>query len=258
MNLGLVGKVALVTGSSRGIGRAIALALASEGCKLALCARSAEPLERALEEVRATGVEAIAEIADVRSRQEVETLVERCGAELGGIDIVINNVGGSAGGASLLETKDEDWVETFDLNLFHAVRVTRAALPHMRARGGGSVVIISSISGWNPGPQAQYGAAKAAEIFLAGALALELAEYGVRVNAVAPGSIFFAGGGWERFKGDNPDLFARFEERELPAGRLGTPEEVADVVAFLVSARARWVNGAMIPVDGAQGRPAAF
>ena len=100
--------------------------------------------------------------------------------------------------------------------------------------------------------------ANAAEIFLAGALALELAEYNVRVNAVAPGSIYFPGGGWERFREENPEAFACFEEREQPAGRLGAPEEVADVVAFLVSQRACWVNGAMIPVDGAQGRPAAF
>ena len=120
------------------------------------------------------------------------------------------------------------------------------------------MVIVSSISGWKPGPQAQYGAAKAAENFLAGALALELAASEVRVNAVAPGSIFFPGGGWERFKEEQPEEFAGFEARELPAGRLGRPEEVADVVAFLVSERANWVNGAMIPVDGAQGRPAAF
>ena len=149
-------------------------------------------------------------------------------------------------------------METFDLNVFHAVRTTRAALPYMRQRGGGAVVIVSSISGWKPGPKSQYGSAKAAEIFLAGALALELAECGVRVNTVAPGSIFFSGGGWARFQEEQPEHFAQFVKREFPAGRLGTPEEVADVVAFLVSERANWINGAMIPVDGAQGRPTAF
>ena len=120
------------------------------------------------------------------------------------------------------------------------------------------MVIVSSISGWKPGPKSQYGSAKAAEIFLASALALELAEYNVRVNAIAPGSIFFPGSGWQTFKEEHPEAFAHFEERELPAGRLGAPEEVADVVAFLVSQRAHWINGAMIPVDGAQGRPSAF
>ena len=258
MDLGLAGKVALVTGGSRGIGRAIALALAGEGCKVAICARGEEQLARTLEEIQIAGVDAIAGVADVQSQQEVEAVVARCVEELGGVDILINNVGGSAGGASLLESTDEDWAQTFDLNLFHAVRATRAALPYMRERGGGAVVIVSSISGWKPGPKSQYGSAKAAEIFLAGALALELAGDNIRVNAVAPGSIYFQGGGWQRFQEEDPESFARFTDRELPAGRLGAPEEVADVVTFLVSQRACWVNGAMIPVDGAQGRPSAF
>ena len=258
MDLGLKDNVALITGGSRGIGRAIALALAKEGCKVAICARNEAPLKRALQQVRATGAEAIAAVADVRSRKEVEAVVARCAAEWGGVDILVNNVGGAAGGQSLLETADEDWAATFDLNALHAVRTTRAVLPYMRQRGRGAVVIVASISGWKPGPKAQYGSAKAAEIFLAGALALELAECGVRVNAVAPGSIFFPGGGWARFQEEQPERFAQFVDRELPAGRLGTPEEVADVVAFLVSERANWINGAMIPVDGAQGRPTAF
>ena len=258
MDLGLADKVALVTGGSRGIGRAIGLTLADEGCKVAICARGEEQLAQALAEIRARGVEAIAAVADVRSPQQIEAVVDRCVAELGGVDVLINNVGGSAGGASLLDSTDEDWAETFDLNLFHAVRATRAVLPSMRENGGGSVVIVSSISGWKPGPKSQYGSAKAAEIFLASALALELAEYNVRVNAIAPGSIFFPGGGWQTFEEEHPEAFTHFEERELPAGRLGAPEEVADVVAFLVSQRANWINGAMIPVDGAQGRPSAF
>jgi 3-oxoacyl-[acyl-carrier protein] reductase len=257
MDLGLRGKVALVTGGSRGIGRSIALSLAAEGCALGLCARGSEQLEAALGEVRALGARAFGCTADVKVAGQVEDFVRRSADELGGVDILVANVGGAAGGA-LLESSDQDWRETFEVNLFHAVRAIRAAVPFMEERGGGAVAIISSISGWKPGPRTQYGAAKAGEIFLASGLALELAEAKIRVNTISPGSILFPGGGWERFRADHPEKFARFEERELPARRLGTPEEVAPVVSFLVSPRASWINGAMIPVDGAQGRPGAF
>jgi 3-oxoacyl-[acyl-carrier protein] reductase len=169
----------------------------------------------------------------------------------------VANVGGTVGGG-LLESTPEEWLRTFDLNTFHAVRTIRAAVPHLAARGGGSIVIIASISGWKPGPRAQYGAAKAAEIFLSSALAWELAPQRIRVNTVSPGSVMFPGGGWERFQTANPERFAEFERREFPWGRLGSSDEVADVVTFLLSARAGWINGANIPVDGAQGRPTAF
>ena len=117
--------------------------------------------------------------------------------------------------------------------------------------------MVSSVSGWKPGPGSQYGVAKAGEIFLASSLAWELAPHSIRVNTVCPGSIMFPGGGWDRYQGEQPERFAQFLERELPASRLGTAQEVADVVTYLVSERASWINGAMIPVDGAQGRPTA-
>lgn len=257
MDLGMKGKVALVTGGSRGIGRAIALSLAGEGCALGLCARGAGQLEVALGEVRAQGARAFGCTADVKVAGQAEDFVRRSAAELGGVDILVANVGGSTGGV-LLESSDQDWLDTFEANLFHAVRAIRAAVPFMKERGGGAVAIVSSISGWKPGPRTQYGSAKAAEIFLAGGLALELADANIRVNTVCPGSILFPGGGWERFRQAQPEQFARFEQREFPARRLGTPEEVAQVVSFLVSPRASWINGAMIPVDGAQGRAGAF
>lgn len=247
----------MVSGASRGIGRAIANVLAEEGVNLSICARGQEGLDEAAAELRTRGVEVFAQTCDVRRRGEIEAFVAAAAAELGGMDIVVNNVGGSAGGL-LEDSTDEEWEETFQLNLFHAVRTTRAALPHMRARGGGAVVIITSISGAKPAPRAQYGCAKAAENFLAGALALELADANVRVNAVAPGSIFFPGGGWERFRAEETERFDDFVQREFPGERLGSPREVADVVAFLVSDRAGWINGAVVPVDGAQGRPSVF
>jgi 3-oxoacyl-[acyl-carrier protein] reductase len=128
----------------------------------------------------------------------------------------------------------------------------------MRKRGAGSVVTISSISGWKPSPGAQYGAAKAAEMFLAGSLALQLAPDNIRVNTVCPGSIMIPGGGWARFEKNNPEDYERFRTREFPAQRLGTAEEIADAVVFVASDRASWINGASLPVDGGQGRPSAF
>ena len=257
MDLRLTNKIGLVTGGSRGIGRAIALRLAAEGVQVGICGRTAETLEATLCELRAAGVQAHGVVADVTAAGEVERFVDEAAAALGGVDLLVANVGGSSG-KGLLESTPEDWVRTFDLNVFHAVRSIRAAVPHMQVRGGGSVVTIASISGWKPGPNAQYGAAKAGEIFLAGALAYELAPLRIRVNTLSPGSIMFEGGGWERVRARDADRFAEFEHREFPWGRLGTPEEVADAVAFVLSERASWVNGTNIAVDGAQGRPSAF
>ena len=168
--------------------------------------------------------------------------------------MLVCNVGGASGG-STLDATDEEWHATLDVNLMHSVRTIRAAVPHMKERGGGSIVIVSSISGWKPGPDAQYGSAKAAEIFLSSALAWELAEHHIRVNALSPGSIYFPGGDWATFEAEEPELYANFLANELPERRLGTDREVAEVISFLCSTRSRWVNGTMIPVDGGQGRP---
>jgi 3-oxoacyl-[acyl-carrier protein] reductase len=224
---------------------------------VAICGRQAETIEATLAELRAQGVAAHGVVADVTFAGEVERFVDESAAALGGADLLVANVGGSSG-QELRASTDEDWARTFELNLFHAVRAIRAAVPHMQQRGGGSVVSIASISGWKPGPRAQYGAAKAGEIFLACALAWELGPLRIRVNTVSPGSIMFPGGGWERFQAEHGERFAEFEKREFPWGRLGTPHEVADVVVFLLSERAGWINGANIAVDGAQGRPGAF
>lgn len=257
MDLDLGGKNAIISGASRGIGRSIAESLAKEGVNIALCARENASLKLAEEELACHGSTIWSRQCDVRKQDEVDSFVNESAEKLGGIDIVVNNVGGSVGGL-LEESSDEDWEETFNLNLFHAVRLTRSSLAYLHDSAGGTVVIVSSISGSKPSPRAQYGCAKAAENFLAGALALELSDAKIRVNAVAPGSIYFPGGGWESFKEKKPDQFNDFEKSEFPAGRLGRPEEVADVVTFLVSERASWINGAVLPVDGAQGRPSVF
>ena len=257
MDLGIRGKVALVTGGSRGIGRATALRLAGEGAQVAICGRDTQQLEVTLGELRALGATAHGVAADVTAAGETERFVAEAAQALGAVDLLVANVGGMSGRA-FLSTTVEDWLATFELNLFHAVRAIRAAAPLMAARGGGSVVTIASISGWKAGPRAHYGAAKAAEVFLAGSLAWELAPQRIRVNTVSPGSTIFPGGGWEAYQAHNPELFAQFEREEFPAGRLGAPEEIAAVVTFVLSERASWINGANIPVDGAQGRPDVF
>ncbi len=256
MDLALSGKIALVTGGSRGIGRAIARRLASQGCGVGICARTGEDLAAAGRELEDFGVPTFTYAADVTAPGGAEEFIETAADALGRVDMLVANVGATVGGG-LLESTPQDWADTFDLNVGHVVRAVRATVPHMRRRSGGAIAIIASISGWKPSPRAQYGAAKAAEIYLAGAFARELAADNIRVNTVSPGSVLVPDGPWDTYRRHDPASFAEFEHRDFPAGRLGTAEEIADVVTFLLSDRARWVNGAHIPVDGAQGRPSA-
>lgn len=252
MDLGLGGRVALVTGASRGIGAAIAGGLAAEGCRVAICARGAEALEATAARLRegGAGVQVLALPADLTAPGEAERVVGETVARFGGLDILVNNLGGGRAGDS-----DEAWAYTLDVNLGVAVRASRAAIPGMQERRRGVILIVSSISSWQSGGSPAYGAAKAAEISYARALARELAPFGVRANAVSPGSILFPGGGWERRRERDPDLIARFVEQDLPLGRFGTPEEVANVVVFLASDWASLVTGANIAVDGCQLKP---
>ena len=256
MDLEVSDRVALITGGSRGIGRATAIALAKEGSRLGICARGEEGLNNVLEELRAITPHVWGTVADVTSRADMERFVSEAAGQLGGVDLLVCNVGGAAGGATL-EATDEEWQQSLDVNLLHSVRTIRAAVPYMKERGQGAIVMVSSISGWKPGPRGQYGSAKAAEIFLAGVLAWELAPHHIRVNTVCPGSIYFEGGPWGRFKERFPEDYDKWTEHDLPWKRLGTDDEVADVIAFMLSERSRWVNGAMIPVDGSQDRPIA-
>jgi len=253
MDLGLRGKVAIVTGGSRGIGRAIALGLAAEGCKVAISARGAEQLEKTLGEIRATGAEAIGVQADMAVADDVQRVIAETVQAFGGIDILVNNVGGSRPG-NFMEVNDEHWAEVFQINLFAAVRASRLAAAEMRKRGAGRIITISSIYGRESGGPPSYNATKAAEISMSKALARELAPDNILVNTVAPGSILFPGGSWDRRMQADPEGIADFIKRDFPMGRMGKPEEVANVVVFLASERASWVTGACIPVDGAQGR----
>jgi 3-oxoacyl-[acyl-carrier protein] reductase len=256
MDLGLTDKVAVVTGSSRGLGLASARALVAEGCKVCLCARGEERLAEAAVEVEAAARKpgmVLTVQADVSTLAGVERVIDRTVETFGGVDILVNNVG-KAGGTDLLDTSDAEWQAAIDETLFPAIRASRLAVPLMRQRGGGVIVLIASIWGRESGGRMTYNAVKAAEISLGKALAQQLAPLNIRVNSVAPGSILFPGGSWHRRQQADPEEIAQFISRELPFGRFGRADEVGAVVAFLASARASWVSGSCITVDGCQSR----
>jgi 3-oxoacyl-[acyl-carrier protein] reductase len=255
MDLELSSKRAFVTGGSAGIGLAVARHLRTEGARVVVCGRDRERLEAATATLGgppdAWGIQ-----ADVTDSKALAAAVEGAVEHMGGLDLVVANAGGAVGG-DLLESTPEDWMATYALNVLHSAHSIRVAIPHLRRAGGGAVVIVASITGWKPGPRSSYATAKAAEIHLGAVLAQELGRYHIRVNTVSPGSTTFPGGGWESFGQRNPDLLAAFAHDEFPAGRLLDPDEVADAICFLLSARASGINGAHIAVDAGQGRPSA-
>jgi len=255
MDLQLSGKIAIVTGSSRGLGLASARALVNEGAHVTICGRDPDRLARASADLRESTGRTHAVLAvptDLSSSDGADRVVAATVEQFGGLDVLVNNVG-LGKGAGLLETSDAVWQEAFDHTLYPAIRACRAAVPHMQTRGGGSIVFIASIWGRESGGRMTYNAVKAAEISLAKALARELAARNIRVNTVAPGSILFPGGSWHQRQQADPEGIAAFVRRDLPFGRFGTADEIGRVVAFLASPCASWVSGACIPVDGCQG-----
>ena len=256
MNLQLTDRVAIVTGGSRGLGLASAMALAAEGCRVAICARGEATLHEAASALRAVAGahnHILPIVADVSSSEAVDHVVRQTVDTFGRLDVLVNNVG-LARGATIVDTSDAEWQEAFDQTLFPAIRMSRLAVPHMRKQGGGSIVMIASIWGRESGGRMTYNAVKAAEISLAKSMAQQLARDNIRVNSVAPGSILFPGGSWHRRQQQDPSGIADFVMRELPFGRFGRADEVGSVVAFLASPMASWMSGACLPVDGCQGR----
>ena len=252
MDMRLKDKIVLITGASRGIGLAAARGFAAEGCRLVLFARSAEPLTAIEAEFRGQGIAVTAMAGDVTKAGDAERLIAASVNAFGGIDILVNNVGGGGGGPRIEGSTDDDWRGVLDTNLVQTVRMMRLALPHMKGRPGAAAVNIASISGWAPqlAMSGQYGAAKAALIFNTERWALEFVPHGIRVNTVSPGSILVPGNGWDRYRLANPGLYEDYVKHGFPMGRLGTAEEVADTIVFAASPRAHWINGRNFAVDG--------
>ena len=246
MDLGLKGKVAIVTGASAGIGRAVAAGLAAEGVNVAICARREGPLREAQEALGRHGAGVYAATCDVADARALDEFLGACKRHFGRVDILVNNASGFG-----VTDDDAAWSASIDIDLMASVRAARTVTPWMAQTGGGSVIFIASVSaleaGWGP----PYAAAKAAVVSYSKTLAVKLAPKGIRVNTIAPGSIEFPGGRWESQKENNR---ARYDAilGSVPCGRLGRPEEIADVAVFLASERASWVTGACISVDGGQ------
>ena len=254
MDLMLAGKTALISGSSKGIGYHIAQGLVAEGCNVVINGRSAEVLEQAKAAIEAAGGGQVAAcLGDVTDPAIAQAFVDTALNTFGRIDVLVNNVGGSTP-KLLVEDTDEDWQTAFQFNLFHAVRLSRLVLPEMQRVGGGAILNIASIAGRESGSAMTYNAAKAALISFSKALAQQTAKDNIRVNSLAPGSIYFPGGVWERRKAASPDGLKGFVEANMPFGRFGRPEEIANVAVFMVSPRASLVHGACWNVDGCQSR----
>lgn len=247
MEFEVKGKHVVVCGGSRGIGRSIALGFAQGGAAVSICARGAEALEAARKEVAAHGGKAHAARCDLSKEAEIKRYIAAAASALDGIDVLVNNATGYGMGDD-----EESWETSLDVDLLAAVRASHEALPHIE-KVKGSIINISSGSGLNPSVRTPaYGAAKAAVIHYTRTLAAAVAHTGVRVNCVAPGSIEFPGGFWAKHKVENPTLY-NATLANCPTGRMGYPEEVANVVLFLASPAASWVTAQIISVNGGQG-----
>jgi 3-oxoacyl-[acyl-carrier protein] reductase len=248
VDLGIAGKVALVTAGTRGIGLGIAIALAAEGVRVAVAARTEADVKKTAAAIGGASI-----VADLLTEEGCRRAVSETEQSLGPIDILINNLGVRAG-TSWSDTGPAEFEAAFAGNVGTSVRMTQLVLPGMVTRGWGRVIVISSVWGREAGGAPAYNAAKAAEISFVTSLAREVAGKGVTVNTIAPGSILWAGGGWHRRQEADPNAMADFIRREMPLGRFGSVEEVAGVVAFVCSKQASLVNGAAIAVDGGQSR----
>ena len=257
MDLRLNDKFALVTGGSHGIGKCTALSLAEEGCNVAICARNKYRIEDTVKEIKLRRVESIGIVADVTISENIDHVIKTVINSWNTIHILINNVGGGGrwGSENIEETDEKVWLDVYNKNALAAIRFTTKCIPYMRKQKWGRVVTVSSIYGKEGGGRPWFNMAKSAEISLMKTLAMThyLVRDGITFNTVAPGSIMIPDTGWDIEYRENPDKFKKLIE-EFPLGRLGTPEEVANVITFLCSERANLINGVCIVVDGGESR----
>ncbi len=257
MDLGLHGKTALVTGASEGIGMAIAHKLAEEGVQVAICARTESKLKDTAGEIaRATGMEIVPIPADLRSLAGCQGFVEQAADTLGGIDILVNNAGASAFGA-FVDLPDDAFVDAINGKLLGYIRCAKAAIPHMQRRGGGVIVNITGTTQQAVPLHTPGSACNAAIRMFSKELSMELGPLNIRVNSVAPGRIHTARAeqllqATAADQGTSPDVILRDLVKTIPSGRVGTIDDIADAVCFLVSERATYVNGAALVVDGSK------
>lgn len=253
MDLGLNGLRAIVTGGTKGIGRAICETLAREGTDVAFCARNADDVAATEAALKAAGARAFGKALDIGDAAALQAWVGEAAGALGGLDIVVANVSALAIGAD-----EESWKRGFEIDMMGCVRLVQAAMPYLEKSKAASIVSISSVSGrevdFAAGP---YGAFKAALIHYTQGLAYQLAAKGIRANTVSPGNTYFEGGVWNQIKDGNPELYATALALN-PTGRMGTPQEMANAVAFLASPAASFVTGTNMVVDGALTRGVQF
>ncbi|MGE6205864.1 SDR family NAD(P)-dependent oxidoreductase [Guptibacillus hwajinpoensis] len=250
MKLNLENKRVLITGGSKGIGKSIAKVFYEEGAKVGICGRNRDDLELAREEIGQDLAIFEADITDERKRVQ---LIDSFIMQFGSLDILVNNAGGSSG-STIMETDISLFHKAMELNYYSAVHLSQLSAEIMKQQGSGAIINISSIFGRESGGKPTYNNSKSAMISFTKAMGDELIKDGIRVNGVAPGAILHPSGNWQKRLDDNPEKIAEFVDKEIPGGRFGTTDEVANAVVFLASEKASWIVGATINVDGGQSK----